>query len=1051
MVKRKKFVVTILSFFAAFCLLISGLSFMPAVFAAGETTVYMQDAAVTKYGPSDWQNDPGVEGGMFVPINETWVRYVQFTFSGTSISLVGTKASNTGKFNVYIDGNSVAQGVDTNSETSTQHAVLYTVSDLTEGSHTIKVETSYTAGVGEQYLNFECFRYTAPGDEVEYEMTEEVMLSDERVQLKNDSDWSFGGDGYSNCSFWPGFPRTVTFSFSGNKIELIGKLKPDGGAFDVTIDGEPAGSIDTLREDLEADLADQVLFTTEGLSDGPHTILLSTTTEDTTKWLSLKSFRVYSEKEAEAEVRLKEVDEDSAEIEYSGTWTDGEDAGYIRGGYKSTSADGAKATVVFTPYKGGKAYVALGSASSSARVKVTVDGETVAEKDINGYEIIETEELDVSEHTLVVERVSGGALRLDCVYYQAESIGTLSETKDSVEDEGFTYTGEFISQGGRYFSSSQGASVSYTLSGANIKSISIMSKKHIDSATIKISLNDTVLEEALDLKVPTPVGDNIPVYTINGNALDPNAEYTIKIEVVTADTSLYFEFYGLQIETYKQEADIDLFDYVLPDDISAPAGSELVEKDINAANITLNGFTKESDAFVSTEAGQSIVYTFRGVGFQIRANKADSFGKFEVYIDGANASSAKVNTFAATDGADVVVYHSGELSLGVHTVEIRSIEEYSINSTGSRLEITGFNVFRAEGTDEDNLDPAYDDIPVSDYTLKDNEERSAIAFNDAERVTSDFGTTGTAWVDNTAGRQITLTFRGTGVEVVGDMGPDKGRIAVYVDGALYGNVNTYSATPQTGQVLVRLTDLGNTQHQVRLVILSEHALASTGNYIVVSGFNAICIQNDVDKSQLLNNDHYSVTSYLMGTDYADTYYGGDVLFSNQDGAYIQLQFQGTLLRIHGNKSSDGGVGSVYVDGELYGTFNTRDDAFATQAPLFIVKDLEPNVNHTVRIVIETEYNPVPALAYVSIDYFVVEDYADFAFEGYPEPPADADMGTLEDPELILRPSSDKDFGELAASNAGGCTGTVYYSVGALGAAVVVVSAILLLRRKKKAD
>ena len=94
---------------------------------------------------------------------------------------------------------------------------------------------------------------------------------------------------------------------------------------------------------------------------------------------------------------------------------------------------------------------------------------------------------------------------------------------------------------------------------------------------------------------------------------------------------------------------------------------------------------------------------------------------------------------------------------------------------------------------------------------------------------------------------------------------------------------------------------------------------------------------------------------------------------------------------------------------------------------------------------------MPALAYVSIDYFVVEDYADFAFEGYPEPPADADMATLEDLELILRPSSDKDFGELAASNSGGCSGTVYYSVGVLGAAVVVVSAILLLRRKKKAD
>ena len=166
MVKCKKFVVTILSFFAAFCLLISGFFFMPAVFAAEETTVYIQDAAVTKYGPSDWQNDPAVTGGMYVPINEQYIRYVQFTFSGDSISLIGTKASNTGKFNVYIDGNSVAQGVDTNSETSALHEVLYTVSDLTEGSHTIKIETSYTAEVGEQYLNFECFRYTAPSDEV---------------------------------------------------------------------------------------------------------------------------------------------------------------------------------------------------------------------------------------------------------------------------------------------------------------------------------------------------------------------------------------------------------------------------------------------------------------------------------------------------------------------------------------------------------------------------------------------------------------------------------------------------------------------------------------------------------------------------------------------------------------------------------------------------------------------------------------------------------------------------------------------------------------------
>jgi hypothetical protein len=71
----------------------------------------------------------------------TLLNSVTFTFSGTGARWVGLKDQWSGIANVYVDG--VPKGsVDTYSPTTTYQAVQYTITGLTPGTHTLKIQAT---------------------------------------------------------------------------------------------------------------------------------------------------------------------------------------------------------------------------------------------------------------------------------------------------------------------------------------------------------------------------------------------------------------------------------------------------------------------------------------------------------------------------------------------------------------------------------------------------------------------------------------------------------------------------------------------------------------------------------------------------------------------------------------------------------------------------------------------------------------------------------------------------------------------------------------------
>ena len=83
------------------------------------------------------------------------------------------------------------------------------------------------------------------------------------------------GDQYLNgTNSWANAGTNFEVKFNGSKIYLIGTKDPNHGTANITIDGKSAGSIDTSATSRAVG---QIIFASEDLEDGPHTLRLDTT------------------------------------------------------------------------------------------------------------------------------------------------------------------------------------------------------------------------------------------------------------------------------------------------------------------------------------------------------------------------------------------------------------------------------------------------------------------------------------------------------------------------------------------------------------------------------------------------------------------------------------------------------------------------------------------------------------------------------------------------------------------------------------------------------
>ena len=89
------------------------------------------------------------------------------------------------------------------------------------------------------------------------------------------------------------------------------------------------------------------------------------------------------------------------------------------------------------------------------------------------------------------------------------------------------------------------------------------------------------------------------------------------------------------------------------------------------------------------------------------------------------------------------------------------------------------------------------------------------------------------------GETVTLTFKGTGIKVIGCTNKDRGKIEVFIDGKSQGVVDTYSASTERQKEYFSKDDLTAGIHTIQLKVLNEKQDASSSTKIELDAFEIL--------------------------------------------------------------------------------------------------------------------------------------------------------------------------------------------------------------------
>ncbi|MFF7989030.1 hypothetical protein ACFZDG_04450 [Kitasatospora xanthocidica] len=185
------------------------------------------------------------------------------------------------------------------------------------------------------------------------------------------------------------------------------------------------------------------------------------------------------------------------------------------------------------------------------------------------------------------------------------------------------------------------------------------------------------------------------------------------------------------------------------------------------------------------------------------------------------------------------------------------------------------------------------------------------------------------------GDSASITFTGTGIQVLGERNSDQGRLSVTLDGAAAGTVDTNAPTRVAQAVVYEVSGLPYGQHSVKLT-------KAGGTYAVIDGFR-------LDRS--INEDDPAIGYSGSWATYANRGHGDfndDVRATTENGASVTVPFVGTRIDVRTETNSDQGQVDVYIDGRYRKTIDTYAPSRSAQQSVFTA-DL-PDGYHTLRLV-----------------------------------------------------------------------------------------------------
>jgi hypothetical protein len=767
------------------------------------------------------------------------------SFSGTGVSWIGFRGPQTGIADVRLDGTLVAT-VDAYAPTETVEAVLYTVTDLGSGPHTLEIEPTGERNPASDpggYVVVDAFDVsgsgTPPPEIVPSPDTTAptVMITSPASGATVSGTTPVTASASDNVGV-----AGVQFFVDGIATGAEDTTSPYSAAWDTTTATTGSHTLTAVARDAAGNTA----------TSAPVTVTVSTPPPATT------ATRI-----EHTDLSITYTDGTKPELGPVRWWQGSRSRGWSGGTAAFNRAAGAQATFTFI----GTAVSWIGFRAHWAGIaRVYVDGVFVAEIDLfeppdptdreNGEKdqavVYRATGLALGTHTITVESTgqkhgtpgcnptadpancaSDNAVVVDA--FDVEPAGPPPATGTRAEESSQT-TGTWgpaptsqtrIWSGGAATAASRTActattpcTMTYTFTGTEVRWVGLRGPQ---TGIARVSL-DGAFHAEVDTYSPT----EIQAVVFTATNLAP-ANHTLVIEVTggrnaaATDSLIVVDAFDVRRRLEETDGSVSYSGVWTKDNA-----------DKSWSGTTLN--TGSGTVAYSATAGAQAQFTFTGTSVTWIGYRGPLGGIAEVWVDGQSAG--EVDLYSATEQLRAPVFTRSNLVAGPHTLRIDATGRRNPGAQAALVIVDAFDVMLPSAvptfTRLQETDPSiiYTVTSTTDWT---QESRTRLRSGESARIAVPRAKPDPNFSSGQA--VATVTFTGTGIRWIGDRGRSRGIARVILDGGTPIDIDTFAFLQDEYQaVIFTATNLAPGNHTLTIVVTGTKNSESQGTFIAVDAF-----------------------------------------------------------------------------------------------------------------------------------------------------------------------------------------------------------------------